>query len=139
MAEFTASAIQTVAQNTNVVWTDTPVSGNCSIVHREGSGLITLRGIPNGQCRARFKITMGANIAAAATATAISIAIAINGEPISSTTMISTPAATGDYNNVASSVYLDIPSGCCSQVSVENTSTQAITIQNANLIVERVA
>lgn len=72
-------------------------------------------------------------------ASAISLAIAISGEPISSTTMIVTPAAVGEYFNVSSSVYLDIPSSCCSQISVENTSAQSISIQNANLIVERVA
>ena len=43
------------------------------------------------------------------------------------------------FANVASAVYLDVPAGCCSQVSVRNTSTQAIEMQNANLIVERVA
>lgn len=139
MAEFTSVAAQTVAQNSNVIWTDTPVQGNCSIVHREGSGLVTLRALPNGQCRSRFKVTFGANIAAVTAASAISLAIAISGEPISNTTMIVTPAAVGEYFNVSSSVYLDIPSSCCSQISVENTSAQSISIQNANLIVERVA
>ena len=139
MAEFTSVAAQTVAQNSNVIWTDTPVQGNCSIVHREGSGLVTLRALPNGQCRSRFKVTFGANIAAVTAASAISLAIAISGEPILSTTMIVTPAAVGEYFNVSSSVYLDIPSSCCSQISVENTSAQSISIQNANLIVERVA
>ena len=33
----------------------------------------------------------------------------------------------------------DVPAGCCSQISVRNTSTQTVTVQNANLIIERVA
>lgn len=139
MAEFTAVATQTVAQNSNIIWTDTPVPGNCSIVHREGSGLVTLRALPNGQCRSRFKVTFGANLAAVTAAFAVSLAVAINGEPVSSSTMIVTPAAVGEYFNVNSSVYLDIPTNCCSQISVENTSAQSVSIQNANLIVERVA
>lgn len=139
MAEFTAVAIQTVAQNSNIIWTDTPVPGNCSIVHREGSGLVTLRALPNGQCRSRFKVTFGANLAAVTAASAVSLAVAINGEPVSSSTMIVTPAAVGEYFNVNSSVYLDIPTNCCSQISVENTSAQSVSVQNANLIVERVA
>lgn len=139
MAEFTAVATQTVAQNSNIVWTDTPVPGNCSIIHREGSGLVTLRALPNGQCRSRFKVTFGANLAAVTAASAVSLAIAINGEPVSSSAMIVTPAAVGEYFNVSSSVYLDIPTNCCSQISVENTSAQSISVQNANLIVERVA
>ena len=43
--ELISNAIQTVASNQNILFTDTVVKGNCSIVHREGSGLITLRGI----------------------------------------------------------------------------------------------
>lgn len=139
MAEFTAVATQTVAQNSNIIWTDTPVPGNCSIIHREGSGLVTLRALPNGQCRSRFKVTFGANLAAVTAASAVSLAIAINGEPVSSSAMIVTPAAVGEYFNVSSSVYLDIPTNCCSQISVENTSAQSVSVQNANLIVERVA
>jgi hypothetical protein len=53
--------------------------------------------------------------------------------------MISTPAAVEEFDNVFSAVFLDVPAGCCYQISVENTSTQAIDVQNANLIVERVA
>lgn len=139
MAEFTAVATQTVAQNSNIIWTDTPVPGNCSIIHREGSGLVTLRALPNGQCRSRFKVTFGANLAAVTAASAVSLAVAINGEPVSSSTMIVTPAAVGEYFNINSSIYLDILTNCCSQISVENTSAQSVSVQNANLIVERVA
>lgn len=139
MAEFTSVAAQTVAQNSNIIWTETPVPGNCSIIHREGSGLITLRALPNGQCRSRFRVTFGANLAAVTAASAVSLAIAISGEPVASTTMTVTPAAVGEYFNVSSSVYLDIPTNCCSQISVENISAQSVSVQNANLIVERVA
>ena len=138
--EITANAIQTVASNQNVLFTETPVDGNCSILHREGSGLVTLRGIAQ-QCRARFKIFFSGNVAVPATGTAgaISLAITINGEPVDSSSMISTPAAVSDFNNVASAVYVNVPQGCCITISVRNTSTQAIEVQNANLIIERVA
>jgi hypothetical protein len=53
--------------------------------------------------------------------------------------MISTPAAVDQYNNVSASLYVDVPIGCCSQISVENTSTIPVSVQNANLIIERVA
>ena len=140
MAEFTANAIQNVSLNQNVLFTDTPVCGNCSIVHRDGSGLITLRGITN-QCRARFKVFFSGNIAipTGGTVEAISLGIGINGEAVASSNMIITPAAVEQFWNVASAIYIDVPSGCCSQISVINTSAQAIDIQNANLIVERVA
>ena len=138
--ELTANALQTVALNQNIIFTDTVVCGNCSIVHRDGSGLVTLRGITK-QCRARFKVTFGGNIAlpAGGTVGPISLAIAINGEPVATTTMIYTPAAVEEFGNVFSAIYIDVPAGCCSQISVRNTSTQSIDVQNANLIVERVA
>ncbi len=138
--ELTANAIQTVAANANVLFTDTVVGGNCAIMHRDGSGLVTLRGLTN-QCRARFRVSFGGNIAlpTGGTVGPISLAIAVNGEPVASTTMISTPAAVEEFNNVFSAIFLDIPKGCCSQISVRNTSDQPIEIQNANLIVERVA
>ena len=140
MAEYIATDVQTVEANQNVLFTDTPICGSNSIFHRQGSGLFTLRGITN-QCRARFKITFGANIAIPETETVdpISVAIAINGEPILSTTMIVTPAAVSQFFNVGRTIYIDIPAGCCSQISIKNTSTQSISIENANLIIDRVA
>lgn len=138
--EITANALQTVSAGSNVVFTNTAVNGTQCMLHREGSGLVTLRGITNQQ-RARFRVTFGGNVAlpAEATVTPISLAIALNGEPVAETTMISTPSAAGAYNSISRVLFLDIPSGCCSQVSVENIGTAAIEIQNASLIVERVA
>ena len=138
--ELTANAIQTVAANANVLFTDTVVSGNCSILHRDGSGLVTLRGLTD-QCRARFRVSFGGNIAVPTGGTVgpISLAIAINGEPVATTTMISTPAAVEEYNNVFSAIFIDVPKGCCSQISVKNVSDDDVEVQNANLIIERVA
>ena len=138
--EITANAIQRVAENQNVLFTDTVVTGNCSILHRNGSGLVTLRGLTR-QCRARFKVTFGGNIAIPTTGSvnAISVAIAVSGEPILATNMIVTPAAGENYFNVAATTYVDVPAGCCTEISVENTSSQAILVQNANFVIERVA
>lgn len=139
--EITANALQSVAAGSNVVFTNTAVAGNCSMMHREGSGLVTLRGITNGQRRARFRVSFGANIAVptGGTAGAISVAISINGEPVATTTMISTPAAVNEFHNVSRALFLDVLGGCCTQISVENTSSAAINVENANLIIERVA
>ncbi len=139
MAEYVGTAVQNVAVNQNVLFTETPVpSCNCSIVHREGSGIVTLRGNTN-QCRALYKVSFGGNIAAAESTAAISVAITLDGEALASATAIETPAATGAYYNVFVAAFIAVPKGCCATVSVENISTQAITVQNANLIVERVA
>lgn len=53
--------------------------------------------------------------------------------------MISTPTATGQFNNVSRALFLDVLGGCCTQISIENTSSQAIDVENASLIIERVA
>ena len=53
--------------------------------------------------------------------------------------MIVTPAAVDQYWNVFSAIFVDVPRGCCMSVSVKNIGTEPINIQNANLIVERVA
>lgn len=138
MAEYTATAVQTVAVGQNIVFSETAVSGGNCIIHREGSGVVTLRGLTN-QCRARYKVSFGANIAAATAVSAVSVALAINGEPLASSTAIVTPAAVGDYGNVYVAAFIEVPRGCCVTVAVENTSAQAITVANANLIAERVA
>lgn len=139
--EIIANAVQTVSANQNIYFTDTVVCGNCSITHRENSGLVTLRGVTNSQCRARFLVTYSGNIAlpAAGTAGPISLAIAIDGEAVPSTTMTVTPTAVSAYFNVSSSVFVDVPRGCCVTVSVKNTSDVAIEAQNSNLIVTREA
>lgn len=94
MAEFTNSNIVTVAAGQNVPLTETAVAGNCSIVHREGAGIVTLRGLTN-QCRARYRVAFGANIAipTGGTVEAITAALAINGEPLTSATATATPEA----------------------------------------------
>ena len=141
MAEFTATAQQTDEPNQVILFTETAVRGNNSIMHREGSGLVTLRGLTCCQARARFRVSFGGNIAIPTTGTveAISVAIAIDGEPVASTKMIVTPADVEEFFNISRDVNIDVPAGCCVQVSVENTSSQNILVENANLIVERVA
>lgn len=138
--EITANALQTVAAGQNVQFTNQVTSGSCSISHRAGSGLINLRGITN-QCRARFKVSFGGNIGlpTGGTVGAISLAIAVDGEPIATTTMTTTPAAVEEFNNIFGAIFIDIPRGCCSSISVINTTAQAVDVQNANLIIERVA
>lgn len=140
MAEFTGIALQTVAAGANVLFTETPVTGNCNVIHRAGSGIVTLRGCAN-QCRALYKVTFGGNIAipTGGTVGEISLAIAIDGEALASATMIETPAAVEEFANVFTAVLIAVPRGCCVTVAVQNVGGEAVNVQNANLIVERVA
>ena len=141
MAEFTNSNTVSVAASENLPLTETAVKSPACIVHREGSGLVTLRGLTSGQCRARFKVSFGGNIAipTGGTVGAISVALAVGGEALNSATAIVTPAAVEQYSNVFTAVFVEVPRGCCVTVALKNTSTQAIEIANSNLIVERIA
>lgn len=144
MAEYTANAVQSVAVGQNVLFTDVPISGcRQGIIHREGSGIVTLRGqVNNCSGFARYKVSFGANIAIPTGGTAstpLALALAIDGEPIPTSSMIVTPAAAGQYWNVYASVFIDLPRGCCYTVAVENIGTTAVDVQNANLVIERTA
>ncbi len=135
MAEFTNGMLQTVEAGQNVLLDETPIRGDWNVMHRAGSGIVTLRS--NCGC-GLFKVSFGANIAIpeGGTVEPISLAISVEGEALQTATMIVTPAAAEDFWNVYASVLVRVPCGCCVTVAVENTSGQAIDVQNANLIVE---
>ncbi len=158
MAEFTYNPVQRVEAGQNVILNTTIPCNKGYVFHRNESGLVTLRGIVNNptSCFARYQVTFNGNIAIPSDGTVgpISVALAIDGEPILTSRAIVTPAAVtpdpptnANYFNVTSTAFITIPKGCCTTVSVENTSTgadattpaPAINVQNANLVVERVA
>lgn len=140
VAEFTNVSLQIIQPNGNAVFNETPVLQNsCSISHRDGAGIVSLRGNTN-QCRARYLVIFNGNIAipTGGTVGPISIAIAVEGEALGSATATVTPAAVSDEFNVTAFAYVDVPRGCCVTVSVKNPNTQTIELQNASMIVTRV-
>lgn len=148
MAEFTYNPIQLVQPNQPVILNDSIRCNKGYVLHRNESGLVTLRGITCG-CFARYKVTFNGNIAVPTDGTVgpISVALAIDGEPVLTSSAIVTPAAVDEYFNVTSTAIVTVPKGCCFNVSVENTSVgataadpaPAINVQNANLTVTRIA
>ena len=160
MPEFTNNPVQVVQPNQQVLLNTTIGCPKGYVLHREGSGIVTLRGIVNNptSCFARYQVTFNGNIAIpdGATVSPISVSIAIDGEPILTSKAIFTPAAAADatpsdnnYGNVTSTAIITVPKGCCFNVSVENTSAipttpagsnaPAINVKNANLTVSRIA
>ncbi|MBQ8781275.1 MAG: hypothetical protein IJZ72_06360 [Oscillospiraceae bacterium] len=143
MAEYSNIALQTVDVNDNILF----ANGNRTcrkgyIIHRDGSGVFTLKG---AGCKALYRVQFNANIAVSAAVDGgvlepISVSLAVDGEVIGNAVAIVTPAAIGDFFNVSLATYVDVPCGCCVTIAVENTSdTTAIDVVNANLIVDRVA
>lgn len=161
MAEYTKNDVQLVQPNQPVLLDTTIGCNKGYVIHREGSGILTLRGIVNcvNACFARYQVTFNGNIGIPDGGTApapISIAIAIDGEPVLTSKAIVTPAAVvpatpttseENYFNVTSTAIVTVPRGCCFNVSVENTSAStdattpapAINVRNANLVVSRIA
>ena len=96
MAEFTKSDVQLVNPNQPVTLNTTIGCNKGYVFHRNGSGIVTLRGITNN-CFARYQVTFNGNIAIPNGGTApapISVALAIDGEPILTSRAIVNPAET---------------------------------------------
>lgn len=145
MAEYRMNAVQTVVANGSIVFSNDFFPCNKGlIVHQDDSGLFQVRGIVNNPCAeyGKLKINFGANVAIPEGGTAgepITLAITVNGVTEPATTMISTPAAVNEYNNVSREVEIPIPRGCCQNVAITNTSNQSILIQNAIIDLDRIA
>lgn len=149
-AEYLANAVQEVAINAPIVFTASIPCTKGYVYHEDETGVFILRGITNGQCFATYQVTFNGNIALpeGATVTPIAIAIAVNGEPRLTSRAIFTPAAAEDYGNVTSTAIIKVPRGCCFSLSVESipattdptvTPAPVIDVQNANLVINRIA
>ena len=140
MAEYVYNAVQTVEDGQNVLLNDSIPCTKGYVVHRNGSGILTLRGITCNSF-ARYQVEFNGNIAVPTGGTVgeISVALSINGEPIQTSRARVTPAAVENYFNVTSLANITVPKGCCFTLSVENTSGIDIEVQNANLTINRTA
>ena len=143
MAEYVYNPIQEVEVGQNVLLTNSIPCNKGYVVHRDGAGILTLRGIVNNpsSCFARYQITFNGNIAIpdGGTVEEISLALALDGEALQTSRARVTPAAIGDYFNVTSTAIITVPKGCCYTIAVENTSAQSVNVQNANVVVSRIA
>lgn len=150
MAEYLANPVQNVALNAPILFSASIPCNKGYVYHEDETGIFTLRGITNN-CFARYQVTFNGNIAipTGGAVTPIAIAVAVNGEPRLTSRAIYTPAAVDDYGNVTSTALVTVPKGCCFSLSVRYvdattddaavTPTPLIEVQNANLVVNRVA
>lgn len=146
--EFGYAAVQTVQPGNPVILNNSipaQCCGNTDIYHENETGIVTLAGPRRGgTCNqyADYKVTFIANIAVPTTETPgeISIGLVQNGEVIPVSVAITTPTVVDAYENVTISKIVRIPRICgCEDISVDNTSTIPINVQNANLNVTRVS
>lgn len=126
-----------------------PCNKGC-IYHEDETGVFILRGVTSN-CFARYQATFNGNIAipTGGAVTPIAVAITVDGEPRVTSRAIFTPAAVDEYGNVTSTALITVPKGCCFALAVRyvdattddatTTPTPLIEVQNANLVINRIA
>lgn len=150
MAEYLANAEQTVALNAPTVFTASIPCTRGYVYHEDETGIFILRGCTSN-CFARYQVTFNGNIAIpeGGAVTPIAVALSVNGETRPTSTAIFTPAAVETYGNVTSTAIITVPKGCCFSLAVRYvdatvddatvTPTPSILVQNANLVINRIA
>lgn len=152
MAEYTYNEIQLIQPGAPALLNDAIRCNKGYVIHRPGSGILTLRGIVNNPCAgfARYRVSFDGNIAVpeGATPGEIQLALAIGGEVVPTSIATATPTAADAYWNVAGFAVIDVPKGCCYTVAVENASVSAdpattpalaLNLRNLNVEVSRQA
>ena len=101
--------------------------------YREGSGSIGLKA--QG---AFYEVCFSADIGATA-AGAAELSIELNGSPLTEGTMTSATAAEGDLNNVAKTTA--VKTCCCmaEYITIVNTGTTTVNVENPSLFIKRIA
>lgn len=150
MAEYLANAVQNVALNSPVLFTASIPCTKGYVYHEDETGIFILRGITNN-CFARYQVTFNGNVAVptGGAVTAVALSIAVNGEERQTSRAIFTPQAVDEYGNLTSTALITVPRGCCFSMSVRYvdattddaavTPTPVVEVQNANLVINRVA
>lgn len=152
MAEFIYNEVQLVQPGAAAVLNTAIGCNRGYVLHRAGSGILTLRGIVNNPCGkfARYRVAYDGNIAVpeGGTAGEIQLALAIDGEIVPTSIATATPTAANAYWNVSGFAIIDVPAGCCYTISVENASVSAdpatapasaLNLRNLNVEVTRIA
>ena len=150
MAEYLANAVQTVNLNDAAIFTASIPCNKGYVYHEDETGIFILRGITNN-CFARYQVTFNGNIAipTGGTVGPIAMALTVNGEIRPTSRAISNPAAVEAYDNVTSTAIITVPKGCCFSVALRavsgitppatGTPAPALLLQNANIVVNRIA
>ena len=150
MAEYLANAEQSVAVNAPIIFSASIPCTKGYVYHEDETGIFILKGkTPN--CFARYQLTFNGNVAVpeGGEVTPIALAIAVNGEPRVTSQAIFTPQAVDEFGNLTSTAIVTVPKGCCFSASVRYVDatvsdpavepTPTIEVQNANLVITRIA
>lgn len=147
--EFLSIPVQSVSLNSPVIFTSSIPCRRNLVYHEDETGIFTLRGCTD-QCYATYQITFNGNvqIPEGGDVVPVALAIAVQGEARPSSLAIYSPQAVEEFGNLTSTAIVKVPRGCCFSVSVEHVPASAdptvtpapvIEVQNANLVIDRIA
>ncbi len=150
--EFLYNEVQSVALYSPVLFRTSIPCTKGYVFHENETGNFILKGANSNGCNnyAHYQVTFNGNIAIpeGGTVTPIAIALTVNGEPRYVSRAIFTPAAAEEYGNVTSTAIIKVPKRCCFSLGVEAvpattdptvTPAPLIDVQNANLVINRIA
>lgn len=127
-------APQVVTTNGVVLFNSTRILTGCSARHEQGSGRFVLLkpGIYEVEFNANVSLPTGATVGP------ITLDIMQEGEPVAGSRMIYTPAAVDELGNVSATILVRVyDCGCCTSLSVRNSSPTSINVQDANFVITR--
>lgn len=131
MIVLSNTTAQTLAPGQSITFDDVILHSGSGECHRRNTGAVKLRA--NGV----YDVNFSGNIGAVAPGPA-QLSIQLGGVTLPETTMISTTAAAGDLNNVATATGVKNCCGDYDRVTVVNTGTAPITVgANSCLFIKR--
>ena len=145
MAVYGYVETQTVQPNTAAILNDISPCQRGFVLHRAGSGILTLRGIRNCPCggMAKYHVKVSGNMAVSTGGTVgeIQIALAIAGEVIPITIAAATPAAVEEFWSFSREYDVEVPLYTSADVTVKNATVDAVPIdlRNLQLLVSKTA
>ena len=149
MASYVTTTDNLVALNGTIPFNSVSIPCNKGNVIPLVPGIFNLNGNTSNRF-ARYEVTLQGNIQIpeGGAVTPIAVALTVNGEPRQTSRAIYVPAAVETYGNVTSTAIITVPKGCCFTLSVRyiaadedptTTPTPVIEMQNANLVISRIA
>lgn len=136
MDKYTYPALQTIAEDGNVLLNPTSYQCGCGAVRQTETGVIRLSGIC-GRHKTQFHVMFDANVAIpdGGTATPIILSILLDGVALPASSAIVTPAAAGDFWHISMNDLVDVCCGDSVTVAIRNDTGAEIEMQNAILTV----
>lgn len=121
MIVLSNSTEQTLTPGQSITFDLVKLHTGCGECHRAGTSSVKLR------CNGVYDVSFAGNIGGTV-AGPVQLVIELGGDPLTETTMISTPSTVGDLNNVASGTYVRNCCGDYDRITVTNNGTSDVVV-----------